>query len=135
MEEQHIKVHGVIGDRNPIEHDGGVVYTGDHGTYVRYFQGWDDGEGSRVSVYHFCVEDNVGEDLVWVDWKAVAKCAGLKEEELRAHFTVSNPLARAQVYELVAGHYGFGELDHMPREMTLEEAEKEFGEFVDTAHG
>jgi hypothetical protein len=135
MEEQHIKFHGVIGDMNPIEHDGGVVYTGEYGTYVRYFQGWSDGEGPRVSVYDFCVEDDVGEDLTWVDWKSVAECVGLKEEELRAYFAAPNPLARAQVYESVAAHYGFGELDSMPRKMTPEEAEKEFGEFVDAAHG
>lgn len=129
-----IKFHGVIGDMNPIEHDGGVVFDGDYGTMVLYFQGWSDDNGERVTVSTVSVEDNVLEDLNWVDWDAVASCIGMDVEELKGHALSDNVLARAQVYESVAGYYGWGELDPNPSELTLEEAEEEHGAFVDQAH-
>lgn len=134
MSEQDITFHGVIGDMNPIEHDGGVVYDRGHGVEVLYFQGYTHLGVQRVSVYEFMVEDDVAKELNWVDWKAVAECVGLKEEELRAYTDAPNPIARAQVYESVAANYGFSELDHRPEEMTLEQAEEKYGDFVDRAH-
>ena len=130
------KFHGIIGDMNPIEHDGGVVYQEgeDQSPEVLYFQGWTDDEGPRVTVSTFCVEDNVLEDLTWVDWDSVASYIGMEVGELKGHAASDNVLARAQVYESVAGYCGFGELDSQPRELTLEQAEKEYGEFVDSCH-
>lgn len=127
--------HGIIGDMNPIEHDGGVVFDNGHGPEVIYFQGWHDDEtGPRVSVYEFMVDDNVVDDLGWVDWASVASCIGMEVEELKGHAVSDNVLARAQVYESVAAHSGFSELDSQPRHMSLEEAEEEYGAFVDKAH-
>ena len=129
------KFHGVIGDMNPIDHDGGVVYQeGDQSPQVVYFQNWSDEECSRVTVSRFCVEDNVLEDLTWVDWGAVASSIGMEEEEFRGHAVSDNVLARAQVYESVAGYCGFINLDGYPLEMTREEVEDEYGTFVDEAH-
>jgi hypothetical protein len=128
------KFHGIIGDMNPIEHDGGVVYEGEHGVEVLYFKGWSDDDGPRVTVSRFSVEDNVLTDLSWADWKEVASYIGMPEEELRGHAVSDNVMARAQVYESVAQYCGFIELDHMPRELTLEQAEAEHGEFVDECH-
>lgn len=129
-----IKFHGIIGDCNPIEHDGGVVYEGDYGPEVVHFQGWSDDNGQRVTVSRFSVEDNVLEDLTWVNWEEVASSMGMDPEELKGHATSSNVLARAQVYETVGMYCGFRELDAYPQELTLEQAENEFGEFVDRAH-
>ncbi len=129
-----IKFHGILGDVNPIEHDGGVVYEGDYGPEVVHFQGWSDDNGPRVTVSRFSVEDNVLEDLTWVDWEGVASCHGMDVAELKKHAVSDNVLARAQVYESVGMYCGFGELDLERRELTLEEAEEEFGEFVDRAH-
>jgi hypothetical protein len=130
------KFYGIIGDVNPIDHDGGVVYQNgeDQSPEVLYFQGWHDDEGPRVTVSSFNVEDNVLEDLPWVDWDSVASCIGMDVEELKGYAVSDNVLARAQVYESVAAHSGFGELDTYPRHMSLEEAEKEYGEFVDKCH-
>ena len=130
------KFHGIIGDMNPIDHGGGVVFQNgeDQSPEVLYFSGWHDDEGPRVTVSTFCVEDNVLEDLNWVDWDSVASCIGMDVAELKGYAVSDNVLARAQVYESVAGHSGFGELDSQPRELTLEQAEKEYGEFVDQCH-
>jgi len=130
------KFHGIIGDRNPIDHGGGVVYQNDpdQSPEVLYFQGYEGEDGPRVTVSRFCVEDNVLDDLTWVDWAAVASYIGIEEEALKGYATAPNVLARAQVYESVASYSGFINLDGEPRELTLEEAEKEYGEFVDSCH-
>lgn len=128
------KFHGIIGDMNPIEHDGGVVFDRGHGVEVRMFRGWADDEGARVTVSEFTVGDNVLEDLTWVSWKSVASYIGMEVEELKGHAVSDNVLARAQVYESVGSLYGFGEFDSQPQELTLEQAEKEYGAFVDRAH-
>jgi hypothetical protein len=126
--------HGIIGDVNPIEHDGGVVYTTEHGVEVLYFKGWHDDDGPRVTVSRFPVEDDVLKDLSWADWSEVASYIGMPEDELKAHAVSDNVLARAQVYVEVASYCGFVNLDGEPQELTLAVAEEQFGEFVDEAH-
>jgi hypothetical protein len=127
--------HGIIGDTNPIEHGGGVVYQEeDQSPEVLYFQGWEDEDGPRVTVSRFSVEDDVLKDLTWADWDKVASFIGIETQALKEYATAPNVLARAQVYESVASYSGFINLDGEPRHMTLEQAEKEYGEFVDEAH-
>lgn len=128
------KFYGVIGDMNPIDHGGGVVFEGDYGPELIYFQGWSDDNGPRVTVSRFSVEENVPDDLDWVDWEAVARSIDVEAEALNSYGTGSNVLARAQVYEAVGMYCGFGELDPQPLELTLEEAEEQYGDFVDRAH-
>jgi len=132
--DENTTFHGIIGDINPIEHDGGVVFDRGHGPEVIYFQGWADDEGEdRVTVYEFTIADDVAEELDWADWDRVGSCVGMDPEELRAEGRSENALARASVYQCVAAYCGFRELDPNPRELTLEKAEREFGEFVDNA--
>ena len=126
--------HGIIGDINPIEHNGGVVCDRGHGVEVVYFSGWTDEEGPRVTVCEFMVEADVVADLTWVDWDSVASYNGIDVDELKGYGTSDNVLARAQVYESVAACCGWMNLDSQPRELSLEEAEAEFGTFVDEAH-
>jgi len=128
------KFYGIIGDCNPIEHGGGVVYENEHGIEVVYFRGWSDDYGPRVSIARFTVEKSVIEDLPWVDWKGVASFIGVNEEALLEYAVANNVLARAQVYESIGSYHGFQNLDHEQRELTLEEAENEYGELVDRAH-
>jgi len=128
------KFHGIIGDMNPVEHGGGVVFENGYGPQVVYFGGWSAEGEARVTVSTFSVEESVLEDLSWVDWAGVASYVGLSEEELRGHATSENVLARAKVYESVGQYHGFGELDLEPLELTLEQAEEEYGDFVDRAH-
>lgn len=135
MKTNNTKFHAVIGDLNPIEHDGGVVFDRGHGPEVVYFQGWHhDEEGPQVCVATFMVEDDVLEDLDWVDWKSVADLNGMEVDELKKWAKSEDVVDRALVYERVAAYCGYGELDSQRRDMPLEEAEKEFGEFVDAAH-
>jgi len=131
---ENTKFHGVIGDMNPIEHDGGVVFDRGHGAEMVYFRGWHDDEGPRVTVYELTIADDVVADASWVDWDSVASCIGMDVDELKGYGTDENVLARAQVYESISAAYGFREFDSQPQELTLEEAEKEYGDLVDRAH-
>jgi hypothetical protein len=126
--------HGILGDLNPIEHDGAVVYTAGGGVEVLNFKGWHDDEGPRVSVSRFPVGDNVLSDLSWAEWGAVASYIGMPEDELKELAGDERILARAQVYLDVAAYHGFVNLDSSPQELTLAEAEEQYGKFVDEAH-
>jgi hypothetical protein len=126
--------HGILGDVNPIEHDGGVVYTTEHGVEVVYFQSWGEDEDPRVTVSRFSVEDNVLTDLSWAGWDAIASYIGMPEDELKELAVSDNVLVRAQVYVDVAAYHGFVNLDGEPQELTLAAAEEQFGKFVDEAH-
>jgi hypothetical protein len=125
------KYYGILGDNNPIEHWGGVVYEGQYGPEVTYFQSYED----KVSVYNFQVAEDVTKDLDWVKWENVATYIGMPTSELKAHAKSDNVMARASVYEAVAGYYGFTEIGSWePVEMSLKAAEKKYGRMVDAAH-
>ncbi len=124
---------GVIGDRSPVEHGGGVVYVGPGDEVeLHYFQPYDDGTES-VSLYRFDVAPDVMAELDWVDWKALAKSADISMEELKAAST-GNALARASVYEAVGQHHGFGELDLDPLESTIDVIDRRYDKDVNKAH-
>lgn len=125
------KYYGIIGDQSPIEHWGGIVYDQGYGPQVTYFQSYDD---DKVSIYTFNVEDDVVADLDWADWAGVASFSGMDVAELKKYGRSKNLLARAQVYETVAGYHGFGELDPYPEETTIAKAERQWGRAVDAAH-
>ena len=129
-----VTFHGIIGDMNPIEHIGGVVLDRGDGPEVIYFMGWDYEGETRVTVYQFMVADDVTEELSFADWDKVADCCGYEKEDLVEEGRSENILARASVYETFGAYYGLSEIDCYPREMTLEEAEAEFGDLVDRCH-
>lgn len=127
-----ITYFGIIGDRNPIEHWGGVVYDSGYGPTVKYFQSYDD---ERVSIYDVSIDDDVVKENDWVDWKGVASYTGQSTSDLRKYGKSKDPLARASVVEAAASYHGWDEFDSYPEDMTIEEAEEKYGPFVDAAHG
>ncbi len=121
---------GVIGDMNPIEHWGGIVYETPYGIEMLYFQ---ESEGT-VYVHRIDISDDVIADLNWVDWKDVSSYTGVSVTELKEAARSDNALARAQVYEAVGSYHGFSELDLEPEVLSLEAAEKKYGADADAAH-
>lgn len=122
---------GVIGDRNPIEHWGGIVYQTPYGFQMIYFQ---ESEGT-VWAHTVDVGEDPMADLDWVDWNAVAEYTGASLDEIReASKSEKYPLARAQVVEAAASYVGWSELDWSPETLTLAKAERKFGKDVDRAH-
>lgn len=123
-------VMGIIGDSNPIEHTGGVVYDAGYGPHVIYFQPYQD----RVSIYTVPIDDNVVNDLNWVDWKAVSEYVDQTYGDLAKYGRSSSPVARATVIEAAGGYHGWAEMDPDPQDMTIQAAEDLYGDLVDAAH-
>jgi hypothetical protein len=121
----------VLGDKDPIENDGGIIYQHPDGGYsMRYFNTYSDED--RVAVYDFGIDDPKG--LTWVDWGAVAQSHGLSQSELEDMLAPdADIVTRGHAYIDAAGHYGFGNLSE-PDDMTMEEATERWGHEVDAAH-
>jgi hypothetical protein len=112
-----------IGDVDPFQHDGGIIYRHDDRYFMRYFETYGD---DRVSVFTFDI-DEPWEDLTWVEWAKVADTHGRLLSELEKDAKSDDVLTRAEVYRDVAGHYGFSEFDSYPDHMSSEEAQKRYG--------
>lgn len=125
---------GTIGDVNPIEYDGGIIYQkGDPPRYrMIYFQHYGEDDG-QVSVYGFDIEDDVIKDLNWADWEQIAESFGADVDELKAMARSPDPFERAWVYESVGGYDGFSNLDGYADDMTVEHAEKMYGADLEEA--
>ena len=132
---RHKKYIGHIGDMDPIEHWGGIIYDAGYGPHLTYFQSWFNESANRhqVTVYDFPIEDDVVKDLDWVNWDDVANSIGMDVEKLKGYGRSDNIFARASTYEAVAGYYGFHELDSDPQEMTMGRANQKYGRAVAAA--
>ena len=131
-------VYGQIGDINPLDYSGGVVYQSGYGEPVlEWTHGLEgiegvgpydeDVEDVELEVYRVPVADDVIDDLNWMkeeDWDSVADSIGMPVDELKEHAKSDNVMARASVYEAIAGHYGWGELDTYPEKYKYSELEK-----------
>jgi hypothetical protein len=127
-------VYGQIGDMNPLDHSGGLVYESSGGPAILYTHGLEHEEGVgpydedvesvKLDVYEVPIEEDVVKDLSWVDWDSVASSIGMGVAELKGYARSSNIMARASVYDSVAGHYGWHELDSYPTKMTYGELDE-----------
>lgn len=131
------RVLGQIGDVNPLDHMGGVVYETDYGPTLEYTWGLEEHEGIdstdegvekvMLTVYRVNLGESGDEflrDLDWVEWGQVGKSIGMSKSELLEHAHSDNPMARASVAEAVAGYYGWHELDQYPLEMSYGELDR-----------
>lgn len=127
-----MKLYGVIGDLNPIDYGGGVVFEIDDGPHVIYFKEW--GDEDTVGTFTVPIEDNLVDDTPWWDWDDVARSTGIEASELQKAGASKDPIARAQVLETLASYYGWSAFDHAPEVLSREEAEERYGPMVDAAH-
>jgi hypothetical protein len=76
------KIIGHVGDVNPVEHWGGVVYDEGygHGPHLLYFQSYDAEGETMVSVYDFPIDNFDRSD--WYDWDGVASYIGWDETSI-----------------------------------------------------
>lgn len=131
-------VYGQIGDVNPLDHSGGIVYESEYGEpVIAYTWGLEglpgvdaydeDVEAVQLEVYRVPIADDVlKDDLDWVNWSDVAKTIGMPVSELKEAARSDNVMARASVYEAVAGYHGWGELDPYPYTKTYGQLEAEW---------
>jgi hypothetical protein len=128
-------VYGQLGDINPLDYSGGVVYQSGYGEPVlEYTHGLEgiegvgpydeDVEDVELEVYRVSIEEDVLEDLSWVDWKSVASYIDMPVSELKEHAKSGNVMARASVYEAVGSYEGWHELDSEPLRIKYSKLDK-----------
>jgi len=140
---------GTFGDVNPIKYGGGILYKdGDSYRAVHfdptyesdlyYERSEDDEDGFLiVEVRSFDVEDNVITHLSWLDnkdWDGIADSISIDADDLRELATDPDPRVRLQVYQSVAGYWGWGNLDHHPGRARAYELKKQYGADIEAAH-
>lgn len=124
------KILGTLGDINPIDHGGGVVYLQDGHPQIVYFAPFED----QVSIYHVTIDTDETTNCDWADLDAVASYTGIDVQELRSTGSHPDPHVRAFFLEGLAGYYGWGELTAGYSEtLSREAAEERYGEFCDQA--
>lgn len=122
------------GDVNPLEYGGGVLFEDARDSYtLEYTYGQEcdcpqaSPEEARLDVFVVAFEGS--DDLVrehnWANLEDVSSSSGISVEELRALGT-STPSDKVTFLELIAGHYGWAELDNCPEQYSLEELEEKW---------
>ncbi len=124
-EETNTVIHGVVGDTNPVEHGGGVIYDCGYGPEVIYFSPWGTDEDFHVTVTRFPIPEP-SEGLDWADLTEVAEYASWGFDGISGDPQEPNLFIRAHMYIDTAAYYGMDNLDSYPQEMTLEEAEEHY---------
>jgi hypothetical protein len=132
MSQPSWKLLATIGDVNPVDHGGMLVYEDTTGVYapeavmIRPLD--DDDDNDRWIVYRFPLEKCTCVDGVLSDnehhpehpaWfagslKSVAKSIGATRGDLIEQLCSKNPIERAYSYLAIGEYHGFINLDHEP---------------------
>jgi hypothetical protein len=119
------RIIGRLGDVDPIEYGGGVVFTDGSHRWIEYTYGQEgeDFEGRTLThvlpVYRVDIPDDVFMDLEWVDINGVASSIGVAVHELDKAGSSDKVGDRAWAVEAIAGYYGWTELDSYPMQHSL----------------
>jgi hypothetical protein len=133
-----------LGDADPIGYGGLWVFVDDTGVYppeIEVFEDWGDDEGrKRNEVYRVVLDphtyingilsDNPFHPAypVWYadDIEAICQSMDSSPTRLIAYLCSDEPVLRAMAYQEIAGHFGWGEFDHYPLQLTRTEAKRRF---------
>ena len=125
------RIIGRLGDVNPTEYGGGVVFTDGKHRWLEYTHGreslsWDDPNVEKLEVYQVDIEDDVFDWHDWVKVDDLASYTGLDSEDITraSRGTVSE---RARLLEDIASYYGWNELDQYPISFGTVELEERWG--------
>ncbi len=117
---------GSIGDVDPTDYGGGVVFSTEHGPTLEYVEEHMHGADPEARlVYRVDLHDNAREFLDWfdwVDWDEVAQTVGADPSEFSAS-RLRSATARALAVESAAGQYGWYEMDSYPATFSDREIE------------
>jgi hypothetical protein len=146
MSQPSWKLLATIGDVNPVDHGGMLVYEDTTGVYapeavmIRPLD--DDDDNDRWIVYRFPLEKCTCVDGVLSDnehhpehpaWfagslKSVARSIGMPREELIEALCSDHLIERAAAYEAIGSHHGFINLDGDPiTDLDRSEMEARYG--------
>jgi hypothetical protein len=128
------KLLGSLGDVNPVDNDGMLVYEDTTGVYppeavviVALIKDYED-DPDRWIVYRFPLERCTYVNGILSDnefhpehpaWFAdsldrIASCVGVEHFEIVRQLCSENPIERAQAYQAIGDYHGFINLDHDP---------------------
>jgi len=126
------KYIGTLGDINPIEHGGAIVYQSPYGGFeMMYFEPVED----DVYVYdQIGLDKYLAEDLSPSDWENLASYIGMSVSELKA-LDFSDPMILGELAMIIGEYSGFENALNADAEMmTIKQAERKYGRAVDAAH-
>ncbi len=119
-----MKKIATIGDVNPIDHGGGVIFDGDAGPFLE----WTGSPGDCIPLTHKVfrrhIPKDVFEDLSWVNKDRLAHGMGGDPEEMLLMSRSEDPFARAMLMSICGDYFGWENLDEEPLELTEEELTK-----------
>lgn len=124
---QEGKMVGHIGDVNWIDHGGGPVYRDNGGYTLDYVVPPQEGERQIWEVYSVSMPDPEAAKDYLRDG-GVQRYTGRSTREYLAALRSKNPLAEAQVWEDIAGFYGWHEVDQSPARLNRKAITLRFGE-------
>jgi len=121
---------GNIGDVDPIQYGGGVVFEDEDGGYTLEYvygadsdedYGWEQNPDYEHVVYRVGLESDLDSFLRWNDWAdldAVADSVGATKDELLERARKGGAVGRAWLANEIAAHYGWQNLDEYPVKIT-----------------
>jgi hypothetical protein len=121
---------GSIGDVNPIEYGGGVVFDTEYGPIIEYTYGLEDesDDANEMDVYQVSVARSVWDDLNWAYEMEIAEVTGIQLRKLVKMGKSKDVMDRVAAYEAAASVYGWHELDQYPVKLTAKELEQRWFE-------
>lgn len=129
MELNPDKIYGILGDVNPIEHDGCLVYRQNDQDYLMGFST----HGDNVDVYWVFVEEDEWPNYDYIDLKGLASYMGMPAEDLRNAASSPKILERADFIYSLTYYMGWEQIGEYVETLTIDQAEEKYGHIVDQA--
>lgn len=118
---------GTIGDVNPIEYGGGIIFDDEYYPTLEYTHGLE-ADGEALCIYRVNLDADIFDFHDWVDYEDLALAMEISTDELLVIRNSNCPLARASVIEAIGHLYGWGELDWYPLTMSEQELAQRWDE-------
>lgn len=110
-----------VGDVDPIEHGGGVIFESPEGELsLEYLRGIG---GPERTVYQVPIPEDVLDFYNWIEVENISSFGGLLPSEIRKMST-GTPQEKAGILMLVATYYGWSNLDSYPLKLSEREVEQ-----------
>ena len=126
---------GVVGDANPVDYGGGIVFEDKTGVYapeVEYYLGDNGAYLGKIRIYRFAIDQCTYIDGVLSDNRfhpdyAVWFADKLPDDTTPEQFCSDDIMTRAWAWTEVGLYYGLDNLDNYPVYLTRNEAIKRVG--------
>jgi hypothetical protein len=106
------KIFGQIGDIDPAEHGGGMVFSDEENIWIEYCCVSNSVEPLLLHIVH--VPTNCLEEYNWIDLSDMSECVDQSIEHLCSIATSHDVMQRVDFIDIVGSYYGWNELDYMP---------------------